>query len=311
VTALTIDLDVVRGTAFAAVLPGHTMSAAHTSDRYPIFGRIFPPGRYTLVMARPAPGPWTIDVGNVSAGWQQTKPALVSTVPLDYAVTVRLFASRVKAVQAGADAVEVAIENRGAALREPVIEASEGRLESSQRTFLPDGRPSVAEIDVPPEATALHVRARSSDPDASAIELHLYECTTGECFSHDFTLPAAVATAITVRRPRAGRWVAAINPAPFPAARGGFVLETVVAKKVVSRVSLDDVVRATEAKPISVPFARRALSSDVNALVIELVDRAVQRDEDVNRWETRANMPDFRQRPAAIGTAILPLRQKN
>jgi hypothetical protein len=307
VTVMAIDLDVVRGAAFAAVLPGHMMSAAHTSNRYPIFGRTFPPGRHTLVMAQPVPGPWTIDIGNVSAARERAERAIVSAAPLEYVVTVRLFAARLNVTRASEGNVEIAIENAGALLREPIIEVSAGRADAHRRAFLPNGQPHIIEIEVAANATALHVRAGSDSSSERAIELHLYDCTTGECFSHDFTLPAAAAPAVTVRKPRAGRWVAAINPAPFPAERGGFVLDTIVATRTLGRTSAADAIRTTDAKPIRVPVDRTAISNRANVIVYELIDAALQRDEDEYRWETRPDMPDFRQRPAAIGTAVLPL----
>ena len=67
-----------------------------------------------------------------------------------------------------------------------------------------------------------------SEPAATNTELYLYDCTTGECFSYNIGFPAAAAHTLTVRKPNAGRWVAAVNAAPFPTAAGGFVLDEVI-----------------------------------------------------------------------------------
>ena len=45
-------------------------------------------------------------------------------------------------------------------------------------------------------------------------------------------------------------------------------------------------------------------SSRPGSLLIELIDRAVQRDELEHLWETHYFFPKLRQTPAAIGTAV-------
>src|SRR5207249_2854928 len=114
-------------------------------------------------------------------------------------------------------------------LREPVLETSIGTLESHHAEFLPTGAPNLFEIVVPANAAALAVQTRTGKSSRTPLELYLYDCTSGECFSYDLAFPASMSQRLVVRRPQAGRWVAAVNAAPFPTAQGGFLIDAIIA----------------------------------------------------------------------------------
>ncbi len=133
-----------------------------------------------------------------------------------------------------------------------------------------------------------------------------YDCTTGECFSYDIGFPAAKSQTFVVRKPNPGRWVAAINAAPFPTSTGGFVLDEVITAGVPVR------------HPSSKPRARGETWRDVfhelppssgvqggtPVVVFELLDEAAERAEAVAPWSTRPHFPQLRDRPVAIATAV-------
>src|SRR5262249_52808663 len=151
-------------------------------------------------------------------------PTLVSTGDAEYAITVRLLRGSLDAGRVAGDTVSLDFRNRASALREPVLETSTATVVSHRARFLPSGLANEFEMAVPDAAKALVVRARSGDATEIPIELYLYDCTSGECFSYDIAFPAARSQVLIVRKPRAGRWIAAVNAAPFPTADGDFAL---------------------------------------------------------------------------------------
>jgi hypothetical protein len=164
--------------------------------------------------------------------------------------------------------------------------------------------PNMLDIAVPPGAATLSVSLRGEGKQTDT-ELYLYDCSTGECFSYTFGFPAANTHTLVVRRPNAGRWVAAVNAAPFPAAGGAFVLDEVV--------GMGAPVRRASTGPRA-PGARwRERIDDVPPLpaapgktpivLIELRDAALERAESEQPW---AKVPRFklRDRPVALGTGI-------
>src|SRR5262249_8011185 len=127
----------------------------------------------------------------------------------------------------------------------------------------------------------------------------------GECFSYNIGYPAAGAHALTVRKPSAGRWVAAVNAAPFPAAAGAFVLDEVVTIG-------DAVQRTARASPPQAQWQEiiggvafpPVLPDRTSIVLIELRDAALERDEVAHPW---AKTPRFklRDRPVALATAVV------
>ena len=156
---------------------------------------------------------------------------------------------------------------------------------------------------MPRDAATLSLRLRS-EQELTNTELYLYDCTTGECFSYDIGFPAARTHTLVVRKPNAGRWVAAVNAAPFPSASGSFVLDELVTTGTPVR-------RAPAAtrglgkrwqetiEQVSVP----EMPGKTPVLLLELLDAAMERGEMEFPW-SRTPRFRLRDRPVAIGTAV-------
>jgi hypothetical protein len=306
---LSIDLEVVHGTVQVSVLQSHGIIREYYGHVLPQAGRMLTRGTYRLLLPWPVAGTWSIAVTNDSA-WREPNPKLVSREDALYSMSVRILTASL-AVQRTIDgALKLDVANQGAAIEEPAFDISTGTLETHRGEFSPDGLPNRFEIDVPPGAAALAFRLRSSTPATSTLELHLYDCTGGECFSYDFTVPAAGEQMLEIKNPQTGRWVAAVNAAPFPTAPGGFVLDEIVTTGVrrypparsVRRLPGDRWTETIGASP-----DRVVRSHVVPVLLCELIDAAAERDALLHPWETRKGLTNFAERSVTIGMAILPL----
>jgi subtilase family protein len=304
VGAMDIELRVLRGSVRAAVLPSHGLYPNYYGHVFPQGGRTFTPGIYHVTLPDPVPGTWTLTVENTTA-WRESNPSLVSTAEAAYELTARLLDVSVQSrITAGVLAVD--LKNHGAPLREPVVQASIGVLTSHRGTTLASGMPNQFEIKVPPDAAALALQLRGIGAPPRTFELHLYDCTTGECFSDNFTLPAEPSQRLVVRRPAAGRWIAAVNAAPLPQGGLPFELEQVIATTSVppaaGPVSQSSAAKWKQRLPLPQVLAPQPGATRV--VLVEVIDRAVERDEAEHSWETRPLLPKFRDRPVAIGVAI-------
>jgi hypothetical protein len=303
--AMSIELTVLRGSLRATVLPSHGLYPNYYGHVYPQSGRSFTTGTYHITLPNPVPGTWALTVHN-STAWREPNRSLVSTEEAEYALTVRLLDASVRPRRSSSGGVDIDLENRGAALEEPVVQASIGVLKSHQGKTLANGLPNLFDISVPVGAPALAVQLRGADPAARAFELYLYDCTTGECFSYNFAMPAGATQRLIVRRPSAGRWVAAVNAAPFPQPALAFELEEVVATSPLPQATRtgwqSPATRWTEA--LQLPRELVPQSGTTRVLLVELIDRAVERADTDRPWETRSLLPTFADRPVAVGTSI-------
>src|SRR5258708_33909605 len=139
-------------------------------------------------------------------------------------MTMRLFKASMRPAATSGAAVAAEITNGASTIAEPVLEATPGYLTSHRGRFLSTGLPNAIDISVPANAATLSLRLRA-EREGSKTELYLYDFTTGECFSYNFRFPSHGAHTLGVRKPNSGRWVAAVNAAPFPSAAGGFLLD--------------------------------------------------------------------------------------
>lgn len=306
VAAMSLELEVLRGSVAVTVVPSHGLFPNYYQHVYPNMGRTFTRGKYSLLLPHPAPGTWTFDVGNTSALLEQDQ-TLVSTERAEYALTVKLLSSSLQPRATGAGTIGVDVQVVGAALQEPVLEASAGTLRTHRGEFLPNGLPNQFDIDVPKSAASLMLHARGQGANNGGLELYLYDCTSGECFSHDFTLPAAPAQTLVVRNPNAGRWKAVVNAAPLPWTPGGFVLDEVVTRGVQRHAPSASGPRSpgmrwTERLTLP-PFPDRQ-PGVVRVLTIELIDAAAHREALTRPWENRRNHPSLGDRTVAAGMAL-------
>jgi hypothetical protein len=311
IAAVVIEVGSTQGRLTALLMPGNGAFPSAFAHVFPQRARIAATTRAVVVHPQPPAGTWRLDLGNVSVV-DEDDPALVTTGKAEYAATIRLLKAAMHARRAGsahAPAIDVEVENLAGEIREPVVDISPATAQRHTGRFLPTGLPSLVDIAVGDGAATLSVDVRR-DGDGSSLELYLYDCATGECFVHDYTLPARDAQTIVVRKPRAGRWVAAVNPAPFPSASGGFVLDAIVAMPAARhvRARLEPLPPGGRWKQ-TIPLDATPLIDPrpESALLVELVDQAAQRNEVERPWKSLSVFPLLRQPPAAIGRTVIPL----
>lgn len=305
--ALSLELRVLRGAATPSVFQSHGLPHSYYMHVHPMETISLGPGTYRVRMPHPEPGTWTVRLKNWSAGLNARQLRVMggtgSLEDLDYRLTARLLAASLRPRRAAGGSVEVDLENRGSTVVEPVLEAWPGSLRSHRQRFRSDGLSNLFEIDVPAGAATLSLQLRAQ---ASGTELFLYDCTTGQCFSYDIAFPAAESQSLMVRRPAPGRWVAAVNAAPFPAAKGSFVLDEVITTGAPVRQASTGQ-RATGARwreVLATPPQGPPVEGRASVVFLELIDEAAERDEKEHPWSRAAHFVQLRDRPAAIATAI-------
>lgn len=307
--AISIELDVIRGVVKPSIRPAHGMFPGYYLHVHPMSIRFVGKGRHTVVLPNPESGTWTVDLMNTSAAVQYGEADIVPRDDSDaeYAMTVRLLGASVGTRTMSADTVALELRNTGSSIREPIVEAAPARLRRHRGSFYKTGLPNVVEITVPEGAGTLSVKLRSEQPAKTAVELFLYDCTTGECFSYDLGFPAGPSHTMVVRKPNPGRWVTAVNAAPFPAASGSFVLEEIITSGETVRRALNGPREAGARWTESMALEAAAFGSprDPEKIVyLELQDAALERDERENLWIVGPNPRKLRDRPVAVGTAI-------
>jgi hypothetical protein len=311
--ALNIDLEVVRGSVYAVVLPSHGFMREYYGHVIPQAARLFTRGKYRLRLPWPAAGTWSITLANTAVFWEPN-PAVVTTDDGVYSISIQILTAAIAARKTSAGAFAIDVVNQGAAIERPTFEISGGLLKSHRAEFLPTGLPNRIDIDVPSGAATLALRLRGSARETSPLELHLFDCTTGECFSYDFTVPAAKEQMLEIRNPKAGRWVAAVNAAPFPTASGSFVLDEIIttgvrrhaATRSGRRLPGDRWTETLEIAPGQIDQ-----SGGTPILLCELVDAAAERDALSHPWETREGLTNFATRSVAVGMAIVQLDRES
>ena len=305
--ALSLELRVLRGAATPSVFQSHGLPNSYYMHVHPMETISLGPGTYRVRMPHPEPGTWTVRLKNWSAMLASRQfgfmGATGSLEDVDYRLTARLLAASLRPRRADGGSVEVDLENRGSTVVEPVLEAWPGSLRSHRQRFRPDGLANLVEIDVPADAATLSLQLRAH---GSGTELFLYDCTTGQCFSYDIAFPAAESQALMVRRPAAGRWVAAVNAAPFPAAKGSFVLDEVITTGPPVRHASGGERATGERWRQVLPRLPQSAPAEGRTPVVffELIDRAAERDEKEHPWSRAAHFIQLRDRPVAIATAI-------
>lgn len=310
VMAMSIELTVSRGAVTTSIVPSHSVPPLSHDHVVPQISRAFTKGQYVVTLPNPGPGTWTIDVANMTA---RSEPdlTLVSTESAEYSMVVTMLATELQPRPAASNTVSVEVTNRGGEIREPVIRVSAGTRRSRQGRFLSTGLPNLLDIDVPAGADDLVVELRADDDSPQGAELYLYDCTTGQCFAHDFTLPAARTKRMVVRQPKSGRWIAAVNPAPLPWSPGGFVLDDVVTTADGRRSATHQGSLPSGARWIHT-IERGEVKSGAPGtepvLVHELLDAARDRDAARLLWESRKRNSNLRNAPDAAGFAVVTLK---
>ena len=288
-TAIAFELEIMRGVVNPTIVPSHGLFPSYYMHAYPMNVFYVGKGRYVVRVPDPQPGTWTFKLkatsttGNLLA----TNPVRPDDSDAEYALSVRVY--------------------DGSELTEPALDVSPGYLTSHTGRLLASGLPNLFHIDVPDAASALSLRLRTPSA-ATKAELYLYDCTTGECFSYNIGFPAAGAHTLVVRKPSAGRWIAAVNGAPFPAWPGSFVLDELVTigtpLRRSSAVARRPRTEWKEAIGEVVPPPGKPGKTPVT--VVELIDAAGERAEVEYPWSTAPNYTKLRDRPIALSTVIYP-----
>ena len=305
IESLAIDLEVVRGSAAVNLIPSHGLFPAYQGQIGPQNGRTFTKGRYTVALPRPPAGTWTIDVSNTSIR-RERDPSLVSAETVEYDLTVRLQRAALEVRPLG-PSVNIDVENRGAGIRKPVVLTSPAIVRTQDARFPASGLPTVFPIDVPKGASTLIVEARGS----STLEIYLYDCSSGECFSHNYTIPPALRQRLIVRRPSAGRWIAAVNASPFFGAEGTFSIEHTIAGQAQRWSAAASTLRGVGERwteTIDLAASPMLPSGGSRVVLCEIVDGELERDEAERLWEVRDNFPRLPHSPVAAGSAIARLQ---
>ena len=303
VSAMSIELRVIRGSVRAHVLPSHGLLPSYYGHVYPQGGRTFMTGVYHVTMPNPVAGSWAVAIENTSA-WAETDRTLVSIEEAEYVVKVQLLDVSVRTQSTPGGDVTVRVTNRRAPLVDPLVTASFATVAYHHDETLASGLPNLFPIEVPSGTATLALDLRADTPERGTLELHLYDCTTGECFSYNFTLPAKPRERLLVRRPEHGRWIAAVNAAPSPREGLRFQLEVTVASDLVARANPPAAESGRNEWTATLHLPRTLGESAGNTVFVQVVDQAVERGEEEHPWENRALLPKLGDRPIAIGAAI-------
>jgi hypothetical protein len=303
VDALSVRLRVARGRVKVSLLPSHGVYPSYYRHLHPAMSDQLGPGTYVLRMDRPIPGVWTISLMNEAIRQDGDGTDEIA----EYSFDLGLEGTRLRARRLTDRTVALDVDDTLSAPREPSIAHAFGTLTSARAVFLNNGLPNTFGIDVPAKAGTLSLLVRSEADQP--VDLHLYDCSAGECFSYAFTMTAKATQSISVRRPAAGRWIAAVHAAPAATAAGAFVIDTIVAGEAGPRLA----VRGTSTRgarwsqqielgplPPPVPGSRRVV-------LFELFDAVMDRDEQRYPWEKRPGVEQPRHHPIAIGSVIYPI----
>lgn len=310
VNALSFDLEVLQGAISPSILPARGFFPSYYLHVHPTDVGFHGQGRYRVVLPNPEPGTWTFHVVTGSTWVPRLPDEDVRADDRDalYRLDVRALGASVGATVDSTGGALVELRNTGSVVQEPVVHATPARMRSHRAAFLQNGLANVFDVDVPEGASTLSLRVRADRPEDSDLELYLYDCTSGECFSYDIGFPAWRDQALLVRSPKPGRWVAAVNAAPFAAPGGGFVLEEIVALGKPLAFPSEGALEPGALRSVRVkPGARlAALPGWTPVHLVELIDAAAEREQtEVYPWVRRPGAIKPRDRPVAIGSAVL------
>src|SRR5262249_17275529 len=162
-------------------------------------------------------------------------------------------------------------------LRDPVLETSWATGRTHFGTTQPTGLANRFDIDVPEKTTSLALDLQAKDKPNTTFELYVYDCTSGEGFSYNFTVPAADRQTLVIRHPNPGRWVAAVNAAPFPIGGAHFDLTETLSTETSRHPVRQEATRLRGARwtqTIERPAPVSSGSDETRALIVELIDAA-------------------------------------
>ena len=289
VSSMTTRVRVMQGRIKVSFLPSHGVYPSYYPHVHPAISRQFAAGTYVLSLARPASGVFAISVMNESA--RREVDGADDTAVYSVEVTVQQAALVVH--RAGETTFDVEMQSRLAIVHEPALSYSFGSIRTQRAALLANGLPNQFPIDVSEDTGVLNVAVRGDN--AIGLDIHLYNCSSGECFSHAFTIPAKTAQSIAVRRPAKGRWIAVVHSAPEARASGSFIIDTLLAG--LPR-------RASWGTRVDVGSLPAPVQGSGRIILFELFDAAIERAERDHPWETRSLIERLGDRPIAAGSVV-------
>jgi hypothetical protein len=269
--ALRVDLDLKRGALSTRM---RSLDPTENNPNRPMAAYFpFQSGRYTWVIPNPSEGTWGMSLTN-DTGWREKDLTKVSTVDADYSVSFAIMNGAVRAADEG-ERLSIHAENHGARLTDPVADVYPAARTLQTAEFLPTGEPNLFPIDVPEGSEVLKLDARA-DNGGSPLEIYLYDCTSGQCFLWDYAGIAAHEQTVSVHKPKAGKWMAAVNAAPSIVGHGRFSFDELVGGKSTRYPLLAKTHWTTTVdKPAALGVAGKASP----VVYCELVDKAVEEAE--------------------------------
>ncbi len=329
--ALHLTIEVLSGAVEIQFVPSHGLADAYEDKRNRLpkwIEQTAGKGRYTVTFPRPVPGNFNVLVRNHSLVHEKDL-ARISSEDSEYVITATLLSASLSAKSGPSRTTILQMQNLAATIRDPQLESSTGTRRIRHGKLPATGLPQLFETMVPPGATSLRLSAKTEGNTTTGIELYLYDCTLDDCFSQDFTIPASSSQQIVVRKPRPGRWIAAVNAAPSFGATGSFVLEEILTAETIrrpltqgsawpsgtTRTETIEVRRpqAAAAQEKSRVLANNALPSDTQRVAIyDIIDAAAERDELEAPGISEADFAKLSTRPVALGSAtvILPRNEQ-
>jgi len=297
-SSIRIDFEVLSGIAYVRMRSPNRLHSSYyphlTSDTSQLL-----PGRHTYRIDDPEPGTWGIGIQNASPLWA-TQPQQVSTDQIRYSLELQM--QRWNAVvEEQAGGLQLKATNRGAEVGRPVLRVAPGVRSNEVMTYLQNGNANRIEIVVPEKTSTLQIRA-DSNKGSSPLELYLYDCTSGECFSYDFRMPAQISHLITVRDPKPGKWVAMVNAAPMLLGKGGFTFESIITGSTATKpIPANGTVDLESLSAIQTPIRKEQI------LFMELIDEAAEEIEQTHPL-LGESAKKLKTRPVALAfaTYLLP-----
>jgi hypothetical protein len=306
IAALGLDLTVTRGAVRATIAPSVDSQYMH---KYPwSLDRTLTPGTYHFVIADPSPGVWGLSIGNLPLDGNDPAASNTNTEAA-YSFAVRALDASLSVSGDGDGNATVVVANRGAQIGTPTVVRSFGSWTSHRGEFRPDGVTEPFEINVPPNSTALIVNGRmlrgggQEEEWLEGLDLYLYDCTTGECFSHDAALFARREQRLVVRRPSPGRWVAIVSKPRFPSA-GSYLVDILVASaERGKKLSLSEPLPHGTRRTLFVDRENAQTSSE-GVELFELFDDSLEQAQTEHAWVDASDLAKMTGRPTALAFAV-------
>lgn len=316
--SVRLDFKVVQGKLSLELKPPSGLHFEYYDHVTPGRTASLAPGSYTYQIDNPVPGTWGLAIMNNSAvfGAMAALRGIQRPVSVDVAeyfvemklLHVELVLAQNDSATSQTDTLQVRMLSKGAAVERPAVRVSTAQQSREERSYLSNGQPNCIEMVIPEHTATLQLRA-DANQGSSPLELYLYDCTSGQCFSYDFRIPAQMNQTITVRDPKPGRWVAAINAAPVLVGKGAFTFQTIMAVTPVTQViSMDGTAKVNLPTAGQVPKQIKPLHKGEPVLFVEVVSQGTEEAELKGSLVGPDGFRKLKTRPVSLASTVYPIR---